>query len=152
MQYLTSFISGALFALGLAISGMINPQKVVGFLDFFGAWDPTLGFVMGGALAVFLPGYRLVMRRQHPVLAESFDLPTRTKITPQLVIGAAIFGVGWGICGMCPAAAVSAVPSMSMGAIAVTVGMAAGIVAMRSARNIIGAKLAAKEPEPVADF
>ena len=148
MQHLTAFLAGGLFSAGLAVSGMIKPSKVIGFLDVTGSWDPTLAFVMGGALAVFLPGYRIVTRRSRPMLTASFDLPKQQDITWQLVIGASIFGVGWGVTGLCPAAAIAALPAMTYNAVAVTAGMAIGIVAMRAARKA----LAPLEPPTVADF
>jgi len=152
MQHLTAFVSGCFFAVGLAISGMIDPAKVIGFLAFTGAWDPTLGFVMAGALAVFMPAYRLITRRERPVVTAAFDLPTSKRVTTQLVVGAAIFGVGWGVSGMCPAAAIAAVPALSPAAISVVVGMSLGIVSMRVAREALAARMRLKEPAPIADF
>lgn len=148
MRFVTAAVSGALFAFGLVISGMIKPTKVIGFLDFLGDWDPTLAFVMGGALLVFVPAFRLARRRARPLAEARFDLPTKTAIDPQLLVGAAIFGIGWGLCGMCPAASVAALPAGSMSAICVTVGMAVGILAMRFARNALAKQAAAS----VADF
>ena len=148
MQYLTSAVSGALFALGLIFSGMIKPSKVIGFLDFTGAWDPTLAFVMGGALAVFLPAYQFAIRRERPITAQTFHLPQQHNITWQLVAGATIFGIGWGITGLCPAAAIAALPAFSANAVTVTLGMAIGIVGTRTARRFL--KISA--PAPTADF
>jgi uncharacterized membrane protein YedE/YeeE len=148
MQYLTSAVSGALFALGLIFSGMIKPSKVIGFLDFTGAWDPTLAFVMGGALAVFLPAYQFAIRRERPITARTFHLPQQHNITWQLVAGATIFGIGWGITGLCPAAAIAALPAFSANAVTVTLGMAIGIVGTRTARRFL--KISA--PAPTADF
>lgn len=148
MNYVTAFITGALFSVGLAVSGMINPSKIQGFLDFTGNWDPTLAFVMGGALVVFLPGYRWVTKKERPLVEAKFDVPTRKDITWQLVSGSVIFGAGWGIAGFCPAAAFTALPAMSSNAIGVTVGMAAGIIGMRTLRGI----LTPKAPQTVADF
>lgn len=150
MQYLTSAVSGALFALGLILSGMIKPSKVVGFLDFTGSWDPTLAFVMGGALAVVLPAYRIIMRRKAPVVAQAFDLPKSRDITWQLVVGAVVFGAGWGMTGLCPAAAVAALPALSPNAITVTLGMAIGIVGMRTIRRTF--KTSGPALAPSADF
>jgi uncharacterized membrane protein YedE/YeeE len=121
MQILTAAVSGALFAFGLIFSGMIKPSKVIGFLDFSGAWDPTLAFVMGGALAVFLPTYHFVIRRERPISARTFHLPEAHDITWQLVAGAAIFGVGWGMTGLCPASAIAALPALSSNAVTVAV-------------------------------
>jgi len=148
MRFLTAFVSGAMFAIGLAISGMVKPTKVIGFLDVTGHWDPTLAFVMGGALLVFVPAYRLVRRRAHPIAEPRFDVPTKTAIDPNLVTGAAIFGIGWGICGMCPAASIAALSAGSASAIAVTGGMAVGIVTMRYARDA----LVKQSTASVADF
>ena len=100
---------GIVFGLGLAISGMMNPARVIGFLDVAGNWDPTLAFVMGGAVLVALPAYRLILGRGHPALAGSFSLPTRTNLDSPLILGSALFGVGWGLVGFCPGPAVAAV-------------------------------------------
>ena len=100
---------GFIFGLGLAISGMMNPAKVIGFLDVAGSWDPTLAFVMGGALLVAVPAYRLILGRRQPVLDEGFSLPTQTRLDRPLILGSALFGVGWGLVGFCPGPAVAAV-------------------------------------------
>ncbi len=100
---LVPLAAGLLFAVGLAVSGMTQPAKVVGFLDVLGAWDPSLAFVMLGAIAVYLAAYRgLVLKAKRPLFAERFSLPTRTDIDLPLLAGAAIFGVGWGLSGFCP--------------------------------------------------
>ncbi len=108
MRILAALISGTLFGLGLAVSGMMNPQKVIGVLDVAGAWDPTLAFVMGGALLVTIPAFRLILGRPRPVLADGFSLPTRSSLDARLLGGSALFGVGWGLSGFCPGPAVSA--------------------------------------------
>jgi uncharacterized membrane protein YedE/YeeE len=101
---------GIMFGLGLAISGMMNPAKVIGFLDMTGSWDPTLAFVMGGALLVVVPAYRLILGRGHPVLEGGFSLPAKTRLDAPLILGSALFGVGWGlVVGFCPGPAVAAV-------------------------------------------
>jgi len=100
---------GIVFGLGLAISGMMNPAKVIGFLDVTGSWDATLAFIMGGALLVAMPAYRLVLGRGHPVLAGGFSLPANTRLDAPLILGSALFGVGWGLVGFCPGPAVAAV-------------------------------------------
>ena len=150
MQYFTSAVSGVIFALGLILSGMIKPSKIVGFLDFTGSWDPTLAFVMGGALAIFLPTYRIVVRRKKPILAQTFDVPKSHDITWQLAVGAIVFGVGWGMTGLCPAAAIAALPALSPNALTVTLGMAIGIVGMRTVRHSLNKSGAT--PAPMADF
>ena len=95
-------LTGALFGSGLVISGMTQPSKVIGFLDFTRDWDPTLAFVMGGAVVVYAIAVRLVVRRSHPWLDARFHLPTRNDIDVQLLVGSALFGIGWGLGGFCP--------------------------------------------------
>src|SRR6185295_10353384 len=99
------------FGLGLAVSGMVNPAKVLGFLDVAGAWDPTLAFVMLGALAVTTPAFHFVLKRRQPWFAPRFALPTRSDLEPRLVLGAALFGIGWGLAGLCPGPALTALVS-----------------------------------------
>lgn len=99
---LTALLSGALFAGGLALSGMTRPEKILGFLDVFGQWDPSLLFVMAGAVTTYALLFRLSLRRSMPLFADSFRLPTRTQIDRPLVLGAVLFGVGWGLAGYCP--------------------------------------------------
>lgn len=101
-RYLPPLVSGLLFGAGLALGGMTDPERVRGFLDVLGAWDPTLAFVMGGALIVMAIAWRFVPRMAHPLFAEKFALPQRQDLTAELVGGAALFGVGWGIAGLCP--------------------------------------------------
>jgi uncharacterized protein len=96
----TSLVSGTLFGAGLALGGMTNPARVRGFLDIFGDWDPTLAFVMGGAVIVMAIAWRIVPRLAEPLFAGAFHLPTRSDLTPRLIGGAALFGIGWGIAGL----------------------------------------------------
>jgi uncharacterized protein len=109
LRILAALGCGCVFGLGLAISGMMNPAKVIGFLDVTGSWDPTLAFVMGGALLVAVPAYRLILGRGHPALAGGFSLPANTRLDTPLILGSALFGVGWGLVGFCPGPAVAAV-------------------------------------------
>ncbi len=102
MRLLTAFISGGLFSIGLIISGMINPNKVIGFLDIFGQWDPDLAFVMGGAVVVNLITFPFLMKRKAPVCGGEMSLPQNTKVDAPLVVGSIIFGIGWGLVGICP--------------------------------------------------
>ena len=102
MRLVVTYLIGLVFGLGICISGMANPAKVINFFDVAGTWDPSLAFVMGGALIVTFVGYRIVLRRPAPVLAPKFLIPTRTDIDTALVAGSATFGVGWGIAGFCP--------------------------------------------------
>jgi len=108
MRLLSSFAVGLVFGLGIALSGMINPAKVLNFFDVAGAWDPSLAFVMGGALVTTFLGYRIVLRRAAPLIEPRFQIPTSRDIDARLVGGSAVFGIGWGIAGFCPGAAVPA--------------------------------------------
>lgn len=123
-----AFGTGALFAVGLAVSGMTKPSKVVGFLDVTGAWDASLAFVMIGAISVHLVAHRLILRRRSPLFDASFHLPTRKEIDPRLVAGAAIFGVGWGLGGFCPGPGLVNAGSGAANALVFVIGMTIGIV------------------------
>ncbi|MBX9646517.1 MAG: YeeE/YedE family protein [Xanthobacteraceae bacterium] len=118
---------GLIFGAGLLISGMVQPTKVLGFLDIFGAWDPSLAVVMAAALAVAVPGFRLAGLRTGPLLARDYFWPTRTGIDAPLVIGAALFGIGWGLVGLCPGPALESLATLSPGVIVFVVAMAAGM-------------------------
>lgn len=102
MRGLAGFVAGLIFGLGLIVSGMANPAKVLNFLDLAGAWDPSLAFVMGGATLTAFVGYRLAWRRPAPLLNPTFDIPQSRSIDRPLLVGAALFGIGWGIGGFCP--------------------------------------------------
>ena len=115
MKRLAALLSGTLFGIGLSVSGMLNPAKVIGFLDVAGDWDPTLAFVMGGALLVTGPIMPVILRRSRPLLAARFDLPTKKTLDARLLGGAALFGVGWGLSGFCPGPAVAALVPALMG-------------------------------------
>ncbi|NEQ46214.1 MAG: YeeE/YedE family protein [Leptolyngbya sp. SIOISBB] len=103
-----ALIAGLLFGLGLGVSQMVDRDRVLGFLDIAGDWDPTLAFVMGGAVLVTLISFRFVLQRPHPIFIEKFYLPTRQDIDRTLLIGAGLFGIGWGIAGYCPGPAITA--------------------------------------------
>ena len=105
-QVATAFVCGLLFGIGLIVSQMSNPAKVIGFLDITGQWDPSLAFVMAGAVAVFALGYRLALRRSAPVLDKSFALPGKTNVDKALISGSLLFGLGWGLAGLCPGPAI----------------------------------------------
>ncbi len=102
MKNLIALIAGALFGVGLALSNMMDPAKVLNFLDIAGSWDPSLILVMGGAIGVTLPGYWLVLKRPHPLLDKQFYVPDARNIDTKLLAGAALFGIGWGLAGLCP--------------------------------------------------
>jgi uncharacterized membrane protein YedE/YeeE len=106
-RYLASVAAGLLFGFGLALSGMTRPLKVLGFLDVAGAWDPSLVFVLGGAVTVATIAFRVVLRRRAPLFAASFDVPTNRTIDAPLIGGALLFGIGWGIAGYCPGPAIA---------------------------------------------
>ena len=117
-QVLLSGVAGCVFGAGLVLSGMTQPTKVLGFLDVFGAWDPTLAFVMAAAVAVHLPCYRFIVPRSRPLLAEAFAIPARRDIDARLLLGAALFGVGWGLSGYCPGPSLVALAAAQHGALA----------------------------------
>lgn len=131
MHLLSALIAGLVFGLGLIISGMANPEKIQNFLDLFGHWDPSLAFVMGGAIAVTLPGYLLLKKRSKPVLSEEFKWPTATDIDAKLLGGAALFGIGWGISGFCPGPALTSLPMAANGTFVFTVTMLFGFSAAK---------------------
>ena len=115
MRLLTALLIGLIFGLGISVSGMINPAKVLNFFDLAqiraGTWDPSLAFVMAGALAVAIPGYRLVFARPAPAFEDRFQLPDTRVIDRRLILGSATFGIGWGIAGFCPGGALPAIGS-----------------------------------------
>ena len=128
MGIIASLVSGLLFGLGLILSGMANPAKVLNFLDVAGTWDPSLAFVMAGAIGIAAPGFWLVRRRAAPLADAAFHVPPAdAPITRSLVIGAAVFGIGWGLAGFCPGPALVSLPLATPGAIAFTAAMVAAI-------------------------
>ena len=124
---LTIAASGALFALGLGLSGMTDANTVLGFLNLAGPWDPSLAFVMVGAVAVHLPLYRLIARRPSPLFTTRFHLPTRRDVDGRLLGGAALFGAGWGLGGFCPGPGLVSTMSMGLSALAFTAAMVGGM-------------------------
>ncbi len=128
MHLIPVFIAGLIFGTGLLISGMANPLKVQNFLDVFGNWDPSLAFVMGGAIAVTLPGYYWLRKKARPFLADSFQWPSRKDIDLRLIGGSALFGIGWGLSGFCPGPALTALPFLATGTLIFVPAMLAGFV------------------------
>lgn len=121
-----AFACGTLFGIGLAMAEMTDPARVIGFLDIAGDWDPTLVLVMGAGLAVSLPLFPLVLKRQHPLFSENFSLPTKKDIDGPLLVGAALFGIGWGLAGLCPGPAIAALTTGSPGVLTFVAAMIAG--------------------------
>jgi uncharacterized membrane protein YedE/YeeE len=145
MQFLVALISGVVFGAGLAISGMINPAKVLNFFDVAGTWDPSLIFVMGAALAVTMPGYWLARRRAAPAFSPRYFLPAKSDIDARLIGGAALFGLGWGLSGFCPGPALASLTTLSVEPLIFLAAMAAGMMVAR-----LGL-LAPRDPKGLAD-
>lgn len=128
MGVLISFVAGLLFASGLALSGMTHPEKVIGFLDVFGQWDPTLVFVLAGATGTMALVHRFARGLARPFRAAQFYLPTRTELDKKLVLGSALFGIGWGLAGLCPGPALVSLPNFSPGIGLFVLSMALGML------------------------
>ena len=131
MGILIQFAIGLIFGVGLVISGMVDPAKVLNFLDVTGSWDPSLAFVMAGAIAVTVIGYRVILVRPKPLFALGFQIPTRREIDARLVLGAGLFGVGWGLAGFCPGPALTALGLGAPGTLAFVPAMLAGMAVAR---------------------
>ncbi|NGY03211.1 DUF6691 family protein [Solimonas terrae] len=127
MKNLIGLLAGLLFGAGLTIGGMVQPQKVLGFLDLAGVWDPSLAFVMGGGLLVAFPAFALARRRDRPLFDLAFQIPTRNDIDKRLIVGAVLFGVGWGIAGYCPGPAIAALSALHPATLLFCVAMVAGM-------------------------
>lgn len=131
MRSVVGLISGVLFGAGLAVSGMLDPVRVRGFLDLFGQWDPTLAFVMGGAMLAMAVAWIIQRRMAGPVAAAAFHLPDTDPITPRLVAGSALFGVGWAVGGLCPGPALAAFAINPLAAAVFTTAMVVGFAIVR---------------------
>jgi len=127
MRIIAPLICGLIFGAGLLISGMVQPTKVLGFLDIFGAWDPSLAVVMAAALAVSIPGFMLADRSERPWFAGQYFRPGKSGIDRPLVAGAAMFGIGWGLVGLCPGPALESLATLSPGVVVFVAAMAVGM-------------------------
>jgi len=131
MKLLAAYGAGLIFGVGISLSGMANPAKVLNFFDIAGSWDPSLAFVMGGAVLVTALGYRWVFTRARPVLEASFQVPGKTRVDPRLASGAVIFGIGWGLAGFCPGGALPVVGTGQSQVLLFAAALIAGIVLTR---------------------
>lgn len=131
-RILPPLVSGALFGAGLAVGGMTDPARVRAFLDLFGAWDPTLAFVMGGAVIVMAIAWRFQVRMARPLFGESFALPNRNDLDGRLITGSILFGVGWGLAGLCPGPAVASIATSPLDALTFVAAMLAGMAIQRT--------------------
>ncbi|MEN5179157.1 DUF6691 family protein [Comamonas testosteroni] len=128
MTTIIAAIVGLVFGLGLLVSGMADPHKVLGFLDLAGAWDPSLALVMGGAIAVGLPGFALARQRQRSLLGEAMQVPASKALDAPLVVGSVLFGIGWGLAGYCPGPALVGITAGMESAAIFSAAMLAGMV------------------------
>ncbi|MCF2904118.1 YeeE/YedE family protein [Octadecabacter sp. CECT 8868] len=143
MRMITVYLIGLVFGIGISISGMANPAKVLNFFDFAGTWDPSLAFVMGGAVVVAFIGYRFVLKRPAPIMSERFMLPTRSDLDAKLIGGSALFGVGWGIAGFCPGGALPAIGTGNNNVLIFMAALVAGIFAAKALQSMNTTKQAA---------
>lgn len=146
MRLTISYLIGLVFGVGISISGMANPAKVLNFFDIAGIWDPSLAFVMGGALIVTFIGYRFVLKRPAPVMAATFQLPTRKDFDMPLIGGSAVFGIGWGIAGFCPGGALPALGTGRSEVFVFFAALIAGIFAAKLLQSAIANRASAEAP------
>lgn len=146
MGVLIHLAAGLIFGLGLVISGMADPAKVLNFLDVAGPWDPSLAFVMGGAVAVTAAGYRWVLGWRKPLFAAKFQVPSRRDIDGRLLVGPALFGLGWGLSGLCPGPALTSLGLGAPGVLVFVPAMLAGMAAARALARRQAAPAAAPSP------
>jgi len=132
MRSLITLITGLIFGIGLIMSGMTNPAKVQNFLDLFGKWDPSLAFVMGGAIFIAMPGFWLIQKRQSPFFEKQFYIPIKRELDFRLIVGAAIFGIGWGLGGFCPGPAITSILTGNKGTLLFITTMLIGMVLAKS--------------------
>ena len=146
---ISALVAGVLFGVGLVVSGMASPEKVVSFFDI-SAWDPTLAFVMGGASLAYAPLFRLILRRKMPYWSGQFHLPTRRDIDPRLIAGAAIFGVGWGLGGYCPGPGIASASAGLQGGMVFALTMVLGMVAFELMQRALARRAGAETAEDEA--
>ena len=144
MRIAITFLSGLVFGFGLIVSGLVDPAKVLGFLDILGSWNPSLAFTMVAALLTTAIGYRIAFRRAGPILGGTFMVPTLRDIDARLISGAALFGVGWGLVGFCPGPAVAALAAGSNSAFVFVVAMLSGMLLGRASDILSASALAAR--------
>jgi uncharacterized membrane protein YedE/YeeE len=147
MPVIFSLLAGVIFGTGLTLSDMVNPARVLNFLDVAGNWDPTLIFVMAGALAVTTWSYKLIFRRGSPVSGDKFNLPTQRQIDLPLVGGAALFGVGWGLAGICPGPALANLVTLEPKVPLFVAAMLVGMIAASAWRDRVSATKAPRQPQ-----
>ncbi len=140
MRLVLTYLIGLIFGVGISISGMANPAKVLNFFDIAGTWDPSLIFVMGGALVTTFIGYRIVLGRPAPLVEQGFNLPTSRDIDLKLVGGSAVFGIGWGIAGFCPGGALPAIGTLNPSVLIFTAALVAGIFAAKALQSLTAAR------------
>lgn len=128
---LAALVVGFIFAIGLGLSGMTQPQKVIGFLDFFNQWDPSLIFVMLGAIFVHFVTYKIIRKKNSPLLSAHWHVPTKKEITPALLIGSFIFGIGWALGGFCPGPAITSIASFDKMPVIFVTSMLIGMLVFR---------------------
>lgn len=146
MRNVLTFLIGILFGTGISMSGMANPAKVINFFDITGTWDPSLAFVMGGAVIVAFIGYRFVLRRPSPVFEPSFDIPKNRQIDARLLTGAGVFGVGWGIAGFCPGGALPALGTLNTDVIVFVAALIVGLLVTRILSDRAATRSATPQP------
>lgn len=142
MRHFSTYLIGVIFGVGISVSGMANPAKVLNFFDIAGSWDPSLAFVMGGAVVVAFLGYKIVLRRPAPVFDAKFHLPDNPRIDARLLGGSALFGIGWGIAGFCPGGALPALGTGQINVVIFVAALIAGIFAAKAMMSLTHSRTA----------
>lgn len=140
MHIVTALIAGLIFGIGLIVSGMTDPAKVSGFLDLAGSWNPSLAFVMGGAILVAFPAFRFIGTRKKSLTGAPLRLPADTRIDRRLIVGALLFGAGWGLAGYCPGPALASLAAGSMKPVLFTIAMLAGMAIFEILERVVAAR------------